>query len=56
MTPWFGPTWPLFYVTGVTNVTRTRKMGKMDVHGVTRIVGLFIGIATKGRGGHFFVK
>ena len=56
MTPWFWPTWPLFCVTGVTNVTRNGGWAIFYVHGVTRIVGLFLGIATKSRGGQFFVK
>nr|DAX24324.1 MAG TPA: hypothetical protein [Caudoviricetes sp.] len=34
----------------------TRIVAKKVGQGVTRIVGLFLGIATKGRGGPFFVK
>nr|DAO83852.1 MAG TPA: hypothetical protein [Caudoviricetes sp.] len=47
---------PLFHVTDVTNVTRKRGWAKKVGQGVTRIVGLFLGIATKSRGGPFFVK
>ena len=34
----------------------TRMWAKKVGHGVTRNVGLFLGIATKDRGGPFFVK
>ncbi len=57
MTPSFGPPLahlgPLFCVTSVTNVTRNGGGPKKVVQGVTRIVRLFLGIATKGQGGPF---